>query len=365
MTNPHNSQEQGQSLVLIALLMMAMIAFLGLVIDGGDVYVTRRNAQDSADSAAFAGARLLASKSITVTKTTISNTISSFAKENGVASSNDVIAAFIDQNGNNICLFTQPSCSSIPASATGVRVTVTIQYQPSFINLVTGNGTVPIPAVAAAQSGTPTAAGNSMPVVMPISTTGSITYGQSIDLWGDKVATGSFQWVSFGCVSNPQDFTQYLNPTGTAKPPHVVADPTDQSTTPTTPPTDSWVCTGPGVSNDSTVRNYLDLWLAMPAERRHWLVMMFDYSSGNGSNVKFHIVRFAEVVLQGYRFGNGNGNNNFVDGLTDCINHTGPNSNTKCIVGKFIKYVAADDVQFTPGPCNTNGMAICGIGLSQ
>jgi hypothetical protein len=48
-------KEGGQSLVLVALAMVGLIAFAGLALDGGLAYATRRVAQNAADSGAIAG----------------------------------------------------------------------------------------------------------------------------------------------------------------------------------------------------------------------------------------------------------------------------------------------------------------------
>lgn len=49
--------EKGQSLVMLLLLMFAFFVILALVIDGGNTYFQRRNAQNAADAGALAGAR--------------------------------------------------------------------------------------------------------------------------------------------------------------------------------------------------------------------------------------------------------------------------------------------------------------------
>ena len=51
--------QSGQSMVLVALLMMVFIALLAVVFDGGYAYLQRRNAQTAADAGALAGAREL------------------------------------------------------------------------------------------------------------------------------------------------------------------------------------------------------------------------------------------------------------------------------------------------------------------
>ena len=51
-----HSRERGQILVLFAFGAVALIAMVGLVLDGGDTYAQRRDEQNGADMAAMAGA---------------------------------------------------------------------------------------------------------------------------------------------------------------------------------------------------------------------------------------------------------------------------------------------------------------------
>lgn len=61
MTDRHGSRrsERGQVVVLFALSIVAFLAVLALILDGGRVYSERRRAQNAADAAALAGARVL------------------------------------------------------------------------------------------------------------------------------------------------------------------------------------------------------------------------------------------------------------------------------------------------------------------
>jgi len=52
----HRKSERGQAIIMIVLAMVGLIAITGLTVDGGIAYSDRRNAQNAADSAAFAGA---------------------------------------------------------------------------------------------------------------------------------------------------------------------------------------------------------------------------------------------------------------------------------------------------------------------
>ena len=52
-----NSQK-GQSLVIVAIFLVALLVILALTLDGGNAYLKRREAQNAADAGALAGARV-------------------------------------------------------------------------------------------------------------------------------------------------------------------------------------------------------------------------------------------------------------------------------------------------------------------
>ena len=361
-------RQAGQSLVLIALMMMGFLAFLGLVIDGGATLVTRRRGQDAADSAAFAGARVLAMRptnGITVEQQ-ISNTIATFAYANRVSSS-DVTASFIDQSGNNICRLNN-NCNGVPTSplATGVRVTTTLRFQPYFINIIIGNSQIPIQSIAAAQSGTPTASSDLMPVVVPWSpcpgqpytstTCTQFTYGSVVTLQGGQTTSGGFQWLTFNDCSGNGDVADYLSGRQLPLRP-VVTDPTDQYiNTPDMPAPSPWVCGNTGFASSNAVRSALDDWLnpALHPSGAIWTVPVFNSFIGTGNSAKYHIVLFAEFQLLGYDFNGQRNPHTF---------HCPGSGNNKCIQGMFLRMVKP--LQMVPGLCNNNGLDMCSIGLSQ
>ncbi len=51
--------EPGQAIVLIALMLLALVALVGLVVEGGHVFAVRRDLQNVADAAALAAAQQL------------------------------------------------------------------------------------------------------------------------------------------------------------------------------------------------------------------------------------------------------------------------------------------------------------------
>jgi hypothetical protein len=59
MNNHTNRKESGQSLVIIALGIIAFVAILALVVDGANAYAARRQAQNAADAGALAGAEYM------------------------------------------------------------------------------------------------------------------------------------------------------------------------------------------------------------------------------------------------------------------------------------------------------------------
>lgn len=59
MRQVRSSFEKGQTLVLVVLAFLAFIAMLALVIDGGNAYAAKRQAQNAADAGALAGASIM------------------------------------------------------------------------------------------------------------------------------------------------------------------------------------------------------------------------------------------------------------------------------------------------------------------
>jgi hypothetical protein len=380
--------QEGQSLILIALMMVALIGMLGLALDGGRAFASRRASQNAADSAAFGAVRLLATKSMTATEPAIWDTITKFAKANDVVTTTDILAYFIDSSAKNICRI--PNCGGIPANATGVRVTTTLQLQPYFIDVLIGKQKIPIPAAAAAQSGPPVLASDLMPMAVrfpcpyppdPNDTTCNVHYDNPpVALFGDKTSPGGFQWTSYDCGTSAQDLAGYL---GLSKPSgQVMADALDTYYNPShptdynnMPPPSPWVCSSPGV--DETARKVLDCWIepngngCWPPPTRYpgnrlWTVPVFDQTNGQtGSGTMYHTVMFAEFELLGYWFKPGQYNyvgkdqgQSLPSQLQQCINQ-----NVKCVMGVFKQQVT--DLEMSPGKCNTNGVQICAIGMSQ
>lgn len=165
----HNrNRDAGQSIVVVALLLVALVAMLGLVIDGGVVLVSRRQAQNAADAAAMAGVRALAAGVPTPSYTAISSAVTTFVQTNAdpfvtrySAPAPQVQSYFVAKT--DPALASRTNCDqltgagrgtlfggSVPADAIGVRVYVSLTYQPLFIGVVNGGNAVTSGACATA-----------------------------------------------------------------------------------------------------------------------------------------------------------------------------------------------------------------------
>jgi hypothetical protein len=118
--------ERGQSLVIIALGLLAFVAILALVLDGGYAYAMKRQAQNAADAGALAGATAM-------------------CKQHSESAGVDAARIYaVDKNGAD----PNPVIVASLSSAT-VKVTATVT-KPTFFAGVIGFGTVSPKAVAEA-----------------------------------------------------------------------------------------------------------------------------------------------------------------------------------------------------------------------
>lgn len=204
------SAEQGQILALFVLAAVAMIAAVGLVIDGSSAFAQRRTEQNAADLAALAGADALfngksQSEAITVAKT--------------VAEAN----AYKDTVGGVSVNVTFP--------AGKVQVDVTAPHQNSFARIV-GQSVWQVSTTAQALAGTPDTALGAAPVIMSI-----------LDFNAD--GSPKSEYTEANCSGTNADGTTgciWGNANG-----DVPANATDWA----------WTLYGPNV-NTSTVRSYLE-----------------------------------------------------------------------------------------------------------
>ena len=148
----------GQIIAVFALSIMAMVALLALIFDGGNIYLQRRTAQNAADAAALAGARAL-QQAIGPSDSTISSEICKYALANAFGVPPGATAYFVGTNGTtNAGGITLPAgCSgsspnTITNGLSGVHVDITIDVT-TYLAGVIGFRNLTVRAASTAQVG--------------------------------------------------------------------------------------------------------------------------------------------------------------------------------------------------------------------
>ncbi|MGB8645825.1 MAG: pilus assembly protein TadG-related protein [Anaerolineae bacterium] len=342
--------QEGQSLILITFLAVAIIAFMGLLLDGGRVYAARRQSQNAADAAAFAAARELVTRNNNGTNNgaaedaKILTVARSFATQNGVSAASDVVAYYINSDGsqgNAIGVY-----GYVPTTAIGVRVQATAHTQPFMIAIVNGGNQIDTESQATMKSGILTQFNGAMPMTVKYQ---SFSYGQTVQMMGQTTGPGGFQWLAetanTSCQGggSAQDLANAIQ-----NPPSTItkqADPSGNYLNPTNDASvnnlDHYFCSSTGISGADAVASALDYWLSLPVAQRHWIIPVYDYScqvtdtnctgGGNGSKMVYHIKAFAEFIPTGYYLSNSHSN-----GITkaDC-SLLDPSNPPQCVQGTF------------------------------
>lgn len=158
--------ERGQSIVIVALVFVGLVALAGLAIDGGNLFVQRRQAQNAADASALAGTRLIAQVIQTCDPidmpafdAEVDRTINRYAEQNGVRDTNgvagdevndNVIAHYVDKDGTPLGQVGETG--ALPLGAAGVRAEIKDRDATFFLSVV-GIQEIPSSAPAMALTG--------------------------------------------------------------------------------------------------------------------------------------------------------------------------------------------------------------------
>ncbi|MFA6562332.1 MAG: pilus assembly protein TadG-related protein [Verrucomicrobiia bacterium] len=131
--------ESGQIIVLVAVMLLAIIAILGLVVDSGLVHAARRQARRAADAAAQAGAYALCSGTNATYRTNATTVAHLYASLNG-----------INTNANVVVQIPPGATSgSVYTGSNGyIFVQVTLPVNTTFLRLLTTQQTVNVTAAA-------------------------------------------------------------------------------------------------------------------------------------------------------------------------------------------------------------------------
>ncbi|MGQ9467712.1 MAG: pilus assembly protein TadG-related protein [Anaerolineae bacterium] len=175
--------EQGQAAVLVAIALIALLAMVGLAIDGGQLLALRRAAQNASDAAALAGTRELAqivsncSAGTPANDLQVWNAVARFAVQNGLdPQAGDALEAwYVDRNENRLG---QVGVGFIPTGATGVTVILTRTQQTYFLQLV-GSSQARAGSHSTAMAGPVRQfPGGVLPIAVPLQVVQSLSPGQ-------------------------------------------------------------------------------------------------------------------------------------------------------------------------------------------
>lgn len=209
-------RQRGQAIVLFALSIVAIIAMVGLVIDGGAVYAQRRGQQSAADLAALAGANALLNGDIQGQATTIAKSVSA---SNGFTDSVNGVSVTVTFPTNLVQVDIHAPHQNYFAGVVGQpswQVSTTAQAQALVQTPDTAFGAAPFilsnlafgpnnePLSAFTQSGCPTTNADGV---------AGCVFGDGHH--GDYPQdTGDFAWTLFGANVNTSAVASYLSEIG-------------------------------------------------------------------------------------------------------------------------------------------------------
>jgi Flp pilus assembly protein TadG len=177
-------REDGQIIVIFALALVAMIAMVGLVLDGGSAFAQRRDEQSAADLAALAGANdYLLNADVTLATT----------RARAVAATNGFTHAV---NGVTV------SVSITTNNGAEVTVDISAPHRNNFSSIV-GMPTWTVATTATAQSGIPDSVNAGGPIIFSIDAFGS--NGQPLAAYGNPAAPFAFGEVNGDIPAGPGD----------------------------------------------------------------------------------------------------------------------------------------------------------------
>ena len=125
--------ERGATIVVVALSMTALIAFAGLVLDGGRNFAIRRQAQNAADAAALAGAQALYAAQAAGASVSVADVVTAKLASN--TANLDPACEFVQADGSKYSP-SAPCSAAIPATAAGVVVQAGRQEATTFAKAV-------------------------------------------------------------------------------------------------------------------------------------------------------------------------------------------------------------------------------------
>jgi Flp pilus assembly protein TadG len=210
--------ERGQALIIGVFVIVILLVFAGLAIDGGTVFLERRFMQNAADAGALAGTRELAEKMCDEDFTpeaadaAIWAAVKDYAEQNGVQDPADNTEAYyVKFEGTSVVQFDPPvqvGAGTLPDGAVGVIAKTNIERRTTLMQLL-GVETSNASAFATGVCGPPLTGGGLRPVGVPDELVKALETGDwfTIDFDRNDIiwATGASQirgWLNFMHIWN-------------------------------------------------------------------------------------------------------------------------------------------------------------------
>ena len=359
----HEEKERGQSIIVIAFVVIMLLALVAVVVDVGNAYAQRRVTQNAVDSAAMAGAVVLSEglmEGVTdpygnqffgVTDDQVQQAIENYAEVNGL-DPNDVVAWYVDGDGQQLRQVGTTPGSLVPRNLTdangvlqevqGVDVKGDLPFNTYFAHLI-GFPTMTASAPAKAWVVKGPCDGDNL---FPIALNDAIfedEQGNHTDpvldevytMWDhdDKEAPGSFGWI-------------WWEGKGTSTPPddHPIAQGGNDNSLEANMHwtvrsglwnVGDWVPSSTGTQASSGVREQmevrvkeLDMGLRPPTV----VIPLYSDITGQGSNTQYQIEHFAAFHLICYFHSN---SKYYERTPGDCDLCNDGSSDDKCVRGYF------------------------------
>jgi len=338
-THLRHAKTKGQSIPIIALMIVVLFAMVGLAVDVGNTYAEQRNTVRSSNAAALAGMNSLVHGG---NDSSVYNAVVNSLSSNNIhvaapgaqpqSGERTLTASYLDSSGNPItsCPNVGGCGTSTPQGVTYIQVNVTGQVDTFFARVV-GRPTLPVGNIAFAAKG-PCSTG-----VYPITIRDSYLDNNgfvnpdsrySDELYKNKTLkrvtmkdptnpNGGFDWVRWKAGQtngNSTELTAMLTGDGNIDEGfNEAAWPSSNSLNLPKPAgyplrpnqlnVGDWVYGNPGVSNSTNVRAELDWHIA---NRTVMILPIHDTDDGGGVNGNYHVSRLGAFLLRGYSL-NGHG----------------------------------------------------------
>jgi hypothetical protein len=321
-------KENGQAIVILAVAIVVLLAFVALAIDAGNGYTAKRQAQNAVDAAALAGARQIVLECAKQGQNPGPNEAEIRDRVNQMVEANSSGATFhayyVGTDGarlsdNEIGTLGAVPCNC-PSRGQGVEVIANNSTTSFFAGLI-GKPTLDVQATAKARYGAVSQVSSGLyPFTrrnIPIEPNQVVTLRILDDA---DTAPGNFGWLTWDGQNNTPALCQSLTAPGNSQiyynpgvPPSWVKDYNDHVIA-----TGKWVQGAPGNKNAACVRSLLDWHIANQTEM---IIPLYDDVAGEGSHVNYRVASFAAFKLISYDF-------------------TG---NEKSMTGEFVRWVTNGD----------------------